>query len=396
MLIIQRHLRCVGILFTCNRKNSYNWIFLIKEHLIPKHCLILGSNFKKVYSKQKFLDLSGIILIFLVSACSGEKQKVSNQAGKVTPVEVFITRSQSIENIFRTPGNLIPAEVIEIRPEISGRVISLNFKEGTSVKKGQVLVQIDDSELQAELKKFNAQLRIASENEQRKKELLLIKGISQEEYDQALSELEVLQASVDLTQTQIRKSKIVSPFNGRIGLRYISEGAFVQSGSIIATLAQTDILKIEFSVPEKYAGYIHDGLPIQFTVSGREENFTADVYAFEPVIDEASRTLKIRAITNNLANRLIPGSFADVTLNFERIENAIMIPTQAIIPALNSQNVFVFRSGHMRYTKVATGIQNDKMIQITDGLQTGDTIAMTALLALKDNMPVSISKIVDE
>jgi len=353
-------------------------------------------NLKIVYSKQKFPDLSTIILILLFSACGSEKQKVSNQDSQVIPVEVFITHSQSMENIFRTPGNLIPAEVIEIRPEISGRVISLNFNEGTAVKKGQVLVQIDDSELQAELKKFNAQLRIASENEQRKKELLLIKGISQEEYDQALSELEVLQASVDLTQTQIRKSKIVSPFNGRIGLRYISEGAFMQSGSIIATLAQTDILKIEFSVPEKYAGYIHEGLPIQFTVSGREENFAAKVYAFEPVIDEASRTLKIRAITNNLANRLIPGSYADVTLNFERIDNAIMIPTQAIIPALNSQNVFVFRRGHMRYIKVSTGIQNDKMIQITDGLQAGDTIAMTALLALKDSMPVSISKIVDE
>jgi membrane fusion protein, multidrug efflux system len=349
-----------------------------------------------VYSKQIVLNISALTLIFLISACSEEKQKVSNQAGQVTPVEVFITRSQSVENIFRTPGNLIPAEVIEIRPEISGRVVSLNFNEGTSVKKGQVLVQIDDSELQAELKKFNAQLRIAAENEQRKKELLDFKGISQEEYDQALSELEVLQASVDLTQTQIRKSKIISPFNGRIGLRYISEGAFVQSGSIIATLAQTDLLKIEFSVPEKYAGYIHDELTIQFTVSGREENFTAKIYAFEPVIDEASRTLKVRAISNNLANRLIPGSYADVTLNFERIENAVMIPTQAIIPALNSQNVFVFRSGRMQYTKVSTGIQNDKMIQIKDGLQAGDTIAMTALLALKDNMPVSISKIVDE
>jgi membrane fusion protein (multidrug efflux system) len=349
-----------------------------------------------VHTILKFCWLSPAALFFIVSSCGSEKQKAVNQGVQLTSVEAFVTKSQSVENIFRTPGNLIPAEVIEIRPEISGRVISLNFIEGTSVKKDQVLVQIDDSELQAELKKFNAQLRIAFENEQRKKELLAIKGISQEEYDQALSELEVLQASVDLTKTQIRKSKIVAPFNGRIGLRYISEGAFIQSGTIIATLAQTDMLKIEFSVPEKYAGFIRNGLTIQFIVDGKSSYYTADVYAYEPVIDEASRTLKIRAKTNNKENQLIPGSFAEVTLNFERFENAIMVPTQAIIPALNSQNVFLYRNGRMKFTKVTTGIQTDKMIQITDGLGAEDTVAMTAILALKDNMPVVISKIVEE
>jgi membrane fusion protein (multidrug efflux system) len=272
-------------------------------------------------------------------------------------------------------------------------VISLNFREGTHVAKGTTLVQIDDSELSAELRKYEAQLRLAAEDEKRKKELLAVKGVSQEVYDQSLSALEGLRADIDLTNSQIRKSKIIAPFDGAIGLRYISEGAFVSPGDKIATLVQTDPVRVEFNVPEKYAALIHSSMDVIFTVAGSDKIYSAGIFAFEPMIDETSRTLKVRARASNNDGKLIPGSYADLTINLQKINDAIMVPTQAIIPSLDRQNVFVLKRGQAISTEVATGIQNDKMIQVIKGITAGDTIAMTGILALKDHMPVTVSKI---
>ena len=337
--------------------------------------------------------LAGILLLPLFISCHKENQNAARSAGMSTPIEVFITKSETIENILRTSGSILPNEVIELKTEIPGRVIEFNFREGTHVAKGTVLVRIDDTDLRAELRKYEAQLRIAQEDEARKKELLALKGISQEVYDQALSTLEELQANIDLVNSQIRKSKIIAPFSGTIGLRYISEGAFISSGDKIATLVQNDPVRIEFNVPEKYASLIHSPMDAEFTIAGSKSTYTASVFAFEPMIDETSRTLKVHARTTNTDGKLIPGSYAELTINLEEIKNAVMVPTQVIIPTLNRQNVFVVKANQVVFTQVTTGIQTDKMIQISEGLVAGDTIAMTGILALKDNMPVTVSRI---
>jgi membrane fusion protein (multidrug efflux system) len=342
----------------------------------------------KVYS-----FFAGIFLLPVLISCHREHQPSVRASGMSMPIEVYITQSGVVENILRTPGNILPNEEIELRTEIPGRVVQFNFKEGTHVSRGTVLVQIDDTELNAELKKYQAQLRIAQEDENRKKELLSMKGISQEVYDQALSTLEGLQADIDLVNSRIRKSKIIAPFNGIIGLRYVSEGAFISSGDKIATLVQTNPVRIEFNVPEKYASLIHILMDVEFTIAGSETIYSARVFAFEPMIDETSRTLKVHARTANTDGKLIPGSYAELTINLEKIRDAIMVPTQVIIPSLNRQNVFVVKGNRVVFTEVVTGIQNDRMIQISKGIRAGDTIAMTGILALKDNMPVTVSKI---
>jgi membrane fusion protein (multidrug efflux system) len=344
---------------------------------------------KKCYALFFFIT----ICVLLLFAChKGNNASVSRSGGPM-PIEVYVTKASLLENIIRTPGSILPNEEVELKTEIPGRIVSLNFREGSRVAGGTILIQIDDSELKAELHKYQAQLRLAEEDEKRKKELLAIKGVSQEIYDQSLSSLESLRADIELTNSQIRKSRIIAPFNGVIGLRYVSEGAFVSSGDKIATLVQLDPLRIEFSVPEKYAALVHNSMQVEFTVAGSDKTYSAIVFAFEPMIDETSRTLKVRAGTSNTDRKLIPGGYADLTINLQTIKDAIMVPTQVIIPSLDKQNVFVLKNGHVVYTEVTTGTQTDKMIRITSGLSVGDTIAMTGILALKDHMPAVATKI---
>ncbi len=342
------------------------------------------------------LNYRNFIFLFILfaafSACKQDKKTAGNAAKQAIQIEGFVVREQPLDNIIKTTGSILPNEKMELRSEVSGRIEKLGFQEGTKVSKGAVLVQIDDSELQAQLQKLNAQSRIAKEDENRKRQLLEINGIAQEIYDASLSKLEELEADIALTNSKIRKSKIEAPFGGNIGLRFVSEGAWVSTGEIISTLVQTDPLKIEFSVPEKYASMLQKGMAVKFSISGLEQTIEAKIYATEPQIDASTRSMKVRALTSNSAGLLIPGAFAELTINLGAIQNALMVPTLTIVPLLNSQNVFVYKSGRVILTPVETGIRTEKMIQITKGLTTGDTIATTALLSLKDFMPVTVKK----
>jgi len=337
---------------------------------------------------------AGILIFTVVTmiSCSGDKVGKKQERKSVIEIEAFVVASASLDNIIKTTGSILPNEKMELRSEVSGRIEKLGFAEGTQVNKGVLLVQIDDSELLAQLQKLNAQLRIAKEDENRKQQLLAINGISQEIYDASLAKLEELEADIALTNSKIRKSKIIAPFSGKIGLRLVSEGAWVSTGEIISTLVQTDPIKVEFSVPERYAASLKKGMSVRFTIAGLDNLVDAEIYATEPQIDASTRSMKVRALTSNKMGLLIPGAFAELTINLGTIDDALMVPTLTLVPLLNSQNVFVVKNGRARLTEVETGIRTEKMIQITKGIQNGDSIATTGLLALKDFMPVAVVK----
>jgi membrane fusion protein (multidrug efflux system) len=332
-------------------------------------------------------------LIGMLASCHKKQTSNPDFSSNRLQVEVFVTKAGTISNIIQVPGSILPNEQMVLKSEIPGRITMLNFTEGVAVPKGTLLVQIDDSEYKAELKKYEAQLKLAIEDESRKKELLSMKGVSQEVYDLAFTKREELLANIDLVKSKIRKSGIIAPFDGIVGLRYVSLGAYVTNSDVIATLVQIDPVRIEFSIPEKYASMVSSPMEISFIVAGSESVFNASVYAIEPMIDPASRTLRVRARTENRQHRLVPGSFANLTIDMEEIEGAVMIPTQAIIPALNSQNVYLVKNGTAVIRKVETGIQNSSMIQITDGVSSEDTLILTGLLALRDKMPVKVTKV---
>ncbi len=347
-------------------------------------------NKKVVIYSASALVLLLLILPKIFSSESGKQQSNVNKA-VVTPVQIYIIKPQKLDNKVLTIGTVLANEEVNLRSETSGKVIKILFKEGGRVKKGDLLVKINDAELQALLLRAKSALKLAAENEERQKKLLQTGGVSQQIYDASVNELNARKADVALYNAQIEKTEIRAPFDGIVGLRKISEGAYVTTSTDIASMQEIDPIKIDFSVPEKYSSFVNVGDKISFTISGNTKIYTGRVYAIEPKIDEATRTLHIRALCPNASKEIHPGSFADVTLILKEITNALMVPTQAIIPILKGQKVYLYKSGKVAESVVQTGIRTDTMVQITDGVSQMDTVITTGILQIAPGMPVTIS-----
>lgn len=309
---------------------------------------------------------------------------VSGQA-KDAPVlvEAFIVGPDTLNNDIFVSGSLVAGEQVDLMPEIAGRITKIGFSEGDKISQGSLLFKINDAEIQATLKKLKLQEKLASENLERRKKLLSVNGISQEDYDAAANQLATFQAEIIYTESLLAKTEIKAPFSGTIGIKNCSQGAFVTIGTALATLVQTNPLKVDFSVPEKYSSFVKTGQTIFFTVDGNPENFEATIKAFDSKIDENTRTIRVRALADNSKGKLIPGNFAEVQLPLKRITDAIMVPTQAIIPILKGQKVFLAKQGLAEESKVETGLRNDSKVQIIKGVAIGDTLVVSGLLSVK-------------
>lgn len=314
---------------------------------------------------------------------------------KAISVNGFVVEPRNLENNILASGTLLANEEVELHPEVSGKITALNLNEGQPVSKGALLVKLFDADLQAQLKKLITQRETAEKTEQRVKQLLAINGVGQSEYDAAFTTLAGINADIEYTQAQISKTEIRAPFNGIVGLKSVSPGAYVSPATTIATLQQIDPLKMDFTVPEKYSSTIGKGDGIKFLVDGFSQTFVAKVYAIEPRIDEATRTVKVRAMAQNAGAKLFPGAFAKIDLGLKNIQGALMVPTQCIIPDARNKKVIVVREGKAEFTKVETGIRNEAYIQITSGLQAGDTLVATALMYVKPGGEVKVAKVIE-
>lgn len=330
-----------------------------------------------------------IIFIFLTACHQKKAEPVKQQAANVFEVKAVIASPRPIENKIFSTGNIMANEEVEIRAEVPGRVTEINFQEGSVVKKGDLLVKINDNELQAELKKLLLDEKLASDDVYRKEKLIELKAISQEELDIARSQLGVIQAQIDLVKARLEKTGIYAPFNGRIGLRYISPGGYISSSMLIARMLQTDPVKIEFSVPEKYISGLRSGMDVQFTVAGNDSLFTGQVYAIEPRIDPSTRSFTVRARCPNPGGLLTPGAFSKVNVILEKIPDALVLPTDAIIPDIKGEKVLTCRNGKVVTAYVTTGIRTENEVQITSGINPMDTVIISGLLQLRENMSVS-------
>lgn len=343
------------------------------------------------YRFSPFLLLVGA---FAIGCGDTNGPSLGGTANGSEAVDVFIVTGKPTENRIYANGTIMANEEVELRNEIAGRVEVLNLREGSKVNRGEVLLEIDASEHEAQLARLNAQLNIAEKDEARKRELLTISGVSQEIYDNAAALVEELQADIQLTKSRIRNSRVLAPFTGRVGLRYVSPGAFLNAGERIAVLVQDDPVKIEFNVPQRYAPMMQVGQQISFSYSGSRTPFTAEVYATEPRIDVGTRTLRVRAKCENPKGALIPGAFVEIELILETIDEALMVPSEVIIPQLQGQNLFVMRGGKALSVSVETGIRTETMVQIIEGIAPGDTVITTALLALKEGAVVKPRNVV--
>jgi membrane fusion protein (multidrug efflux system) len=326
-----------------------------------------------------------VIKIKFLSAPAGPGAPKQGNAASMPPsiVTVYVAIPHELNNNVFVTGSVIANEEVVLMPEVSGKLISLSITEGSIVNKGQLLAKINDADLLAQLKKLEAQAKVNEDKVRREKQLLAINGISQEEYDSAQNLLDGIKADIDFTKAQIAKTEIRAPFNGTIGLRNVSEGSIVTPSTRIAAIQQINPVKIDFAVPEKYADVISKNDMIHFTVSENPEQFTAKVYAVEPKIDPSTRTLQLRALAENSKGKLFPGAFAKIQLPLKKIDNAIMIPTEAIIPVLKGKCVYICKNGKAMQVPVETGIRTDSLIQIINGLHANDSVITTGIMQLK-------------
>ncbi|HEX7367788.1 MAG TPA: efflux RND transporter periplasmic adaptor subunit [Pelobium sp.] len=317
------------------------------------------------------------------------KKEVSTAGSKIT-VNAIIVKDENFSDDINVSGSIEANEQIEIHSEVSGLIKSINFKEGTRVSKGSLLLKIDDSELQAQYAQALTKQRLAKETADRASKLFKSEAISQEEFDNAVAELKSLQAQTQLIRAQLAKTEIRAPFSGRIGLRNVSNGAYVTPAQTIANLVSVNPVKISFSVPEKYSQMVNDGSKINFTVAGSSKQFEASVYAKEPAVDVNTRTLVIKALADNNENYLIPGTFANVSITLKSIKNAILIPSVAVTPILNGKQVFVVKNGKAEPVKVESNIRTADKLLIDKGLNVGDTVITSGIMALNPGTAVEV------
>jgi membrane fusion protein, multidrug efflux system len=331
------------------------------------------------------LPISSVVFAALMLSCQSKtpEAKSAKQQLSDLKVEAFIVNPSVLDQSITISGTLKPFEETVIMPEVAGRVVSINLQEGKSVKKGTVLIELFNEDLKAQLRKSQAQLQIAEETMKRQNELIKVNGISQSDYDQAQLQVKAITADIEVINVQIGRTKIKAPFDGTVGLRNVSLGAQVSTNTALVTLREVDKLKLDFSVPEKYSSEIIPGTKVQFTLQGNDQKYDAEVLASEQGIDYSNRNLKVRAIVQTPSPSLVPGAFATVELRLKQIENALLIPNQAIIPQEKDKRVIVASNGKAKFVVVKTGIRNASRIDVLSGINPGDTIRTTGLLFLR-------------
>lgn len=341
------------------------------------------------HSKLQLIIAVGLMLLLAFPSCKTDrKESGANRQKQAITAEVIVITPKSIDFSYSFTGNLLPYESVELRSEAPGRIVNISFEEGQRVSKGSLLVKINDSELQAQLKKTRLQAELSQEDVKRKRELYKIKGISKEDLDIAENKLAGLEADAEYISAQIEKTGIRAPFNGICGLRYVSPGAYVTSNTLISSFIQNDPLRIECSLPESMMNYVKPGQTINFLNGKHEKQFQAQIYVIENQVDPITRMFKIRARCPNPTGELLAGSYVTIMINTSKEEKHIMIPAKAVIPVMDDHQVWVLRNGKAENVKIKTGIRTAEEVEILEGLSSGDSLITTALLQIKPGIPI--------
>ena len=347
--------------------------------------------------------LLGLLVVFAIAAAlavpklrskddATDAPAPADEAPRALRVTVEDVAPERLTERLSTTGTVRANEQVELVSQIAGQVAEILFREGSRVRAGQLLLKIDDAELRAERDRAVFELELAERREKQRKQLRDQGVISDEEYDIALNQANVLRAELRLIEAQLVKTEIRAPFSGVVGLRDVSLGSYLSPQTRVAALQDVDSVKVDFSVPEKYASLMRAGGEIAFHVKGEERPFTGTIYAIEPSVDADTRSLLLRARSDNPDRALYPGAFADVELVTRDIEAALTVPSIAVVPELGGKKVFVLEDGKAQPRQVETGIRTEDRIQVTSGLEAGDRVIVSAIQQLRPGLPVEASR----
>jgi membrane fusion protein (multidrug efflux system) len=348
---------------------------------------------------KKFKYFYPVLICLFCIACGGKKDDVIKpgaQTGARPPqrVDAVVIVPQKITEDIEIPGSLLASETTEIHPEVSGRLTMLNVREGENVAKGSVIAKLYDADLQAQLKKLQAQLNIGNQTSTRLEQLLKIQGISRQDYDLAVLDANNIRADIDIVRTNIGRTVIRAPFSGKLGLKEVSVGAYVTPQTIITVIRKTNDLRLDFTIPEKYISEAKEGNAVLFTIAGNPAKYGAKIIATESGISENTRSLNVRAKVTSKDAVLTPGAFAKVILKFAPDYTALMVPSQSIIPQARGKKLILFKQGVAKFVDVTTGVRDSANVQILSGLNSGDTVVITGLMSLKPEAKITVGEIV--
>jgi membrane fusion protein (multidrug efflux system) len=316
----------------------------------------------------------------------------NTERGGPIPVEAVLIEASNAEEVINVNGSTVPNEEVLVTSEVPGKVIKILFKEGTIVKKGALLVQLDIAELKAQKDRLLVDQQLKRKIAERLEGLYKREGVSLQELEIAKAEADQVDADLSLISVQLEKRTVRAPFDGLLGLRQVSEGSYLTPGMPIVNLVSVNPINIEFSVPERYGRTITKGTRIDFLLDGSNDAISAMVVAKESNVDPTTRTLKLKAEAPNPNGRILPGAFANVAVKLRSFAGAIMIPTQAILPELDGKKVYVYKGGKATPVTVETGIRREDFIQVTKGLSYGDTILVTGIMQMRPGAEVNVTK----
>ncbi len=334
------------------------------------------------------------IILFLFDACGEKKDDSKDKAAdkQQTIVDVMIAQPVSLSDTIEANGTVIANETVELHPQVTGRLTYLNVPEGKFVQQGTVLARVYDADLRAQIQKSQVQLELAQANEQRLNKLLDIQGVNQADYDAVVNQVGSLKADIAYTNALVDKTVLRAPFSGVIGLRQVSPGAFVTENTVIATLQQTSRTKIDFTLPEEYSNLIKVGNKINVDIDKTNgAKSTATIIAVEPQVNQVTRNLKVRALLDEGNSN--PGAFVKVYVASNNNKDAILVPTNAIIPGDQSNQVIVVKNGKAKMTDVQTGSRQASTAEIVSGINKGDTVVVTGVLFARPDSKVKVRSV---
>lgn len=346
------------------------------------------------------LVILAVLALLLIPRLLPEEKAASPQAAgprmaQAIPVDVKVIEPEQLSNTIFANGSVLGNESVEIVTETPGKITKIHFREGQHVSKGELLVEINNADLLAQKRKAEIEIELAESREFRQRKLLEREGISEDAYDEALNQLNRLKAELEFINAQIAKTEIRAPFNGAIGLRSVSEGSYITPSTRIATLQSYDPVKIDFSIPQKYYQIVEKGKKVLMRKPGEEKAFEARIYAIEPEIDEVSRMFRVRALAPNENRQLVPGAYIEISIVLDEIDEAYLIPTEALIPDVQGHMVFTVKNGQATPRRVEAGIRTEKEVQLLDGVQTGDSVIVSAIIQLRPGAAINVSRVVN-
>jgi membrane fusion protein (multidrug efflux system) len=347
---------------------------------------------KKYIFSALALILLILVIVKIINNTGKGKQKAAKATAALVQAECYLARDTVITIPVRAVGYLRANEKVELVSELSARIISINFTEGARVVKGELLFQLDDADRVALLKKNDAELKLAVQTEERNGRLLKSGGTSQQSYDESVSRTKVLEAEGESLKVWIEKAKIRAPFSGKVGIRNVSEGAYVTPGTVLTTVEDLSSIKIDVTVPESQANLLSQGNSLVFRIEGNPNSYHATVLATDPSIRLTTGSLRVLARVAGGGSELLPGTAVSVSLESQSELPAMYIPSQSLIPTPAGYKAYFVEKGKAALRPVVTGLRTEKMVEVTDGVKAGDSILVTGLMKVKPDSKLKIIK----